>query len=318
MIRASIALLAAALTAVQVYLIASGKEAICLNDGCAVVDSLTRVPPLWFNLAGMGFFLILFWLFFKGRQRREHLLKFARLLLLAALAAEAVLVFFQYAVARVFCSYCLIIFSAIVLLNLCCGLRQMIRGVAVFTAVMAACLSLQFTSSPGERKETLAAGSMAELPGEGDTATLYLFFSASCGHCEKVIASLGAGTRCTLRFNPIETIDSFAVKGIRRFPDYQPEGNRLFLQSLSIREVPLLLVDEGEELRFIKGERRIIEYLQQTCGPAPSTPSGISSVSRDQSLAAPPIFGLPAAPQQDACSVQSDCPPEGEASPQGR
>lgn len=311
MIRAIISFLAALLTAVQVYLLSRGEQAICLNDGCAVVDSLTKVSPLWFNLAGFCFFLTLFWLFLQGRRRREHLLKIARLLLLAALAAEAVLVFFQYAVAKVFCSYCLIIFAVVVLLNLCCGLRQILRSVVIFSAVLITCLSLQFTAPSSGKPYDLHAGSMAMLHKASGAETLYLFFSSSCPHCENVIKSLEDGYVCNLRFNPLEPIDNFTVKNAERLKTYDPNINRAFLKGVSVQEVPLLLIDGGEEMRLLKGEKRIVEYLRNTCAP-PS--GGISGISQDPTLVKPFIPGLGGS-SQDGCSVVSDCPPGESATP---
>jgi hypothetical protein len=305
MIRAIISLLTAMLTAVQVYLLSRGEEAICLNDGCAVVDSLTKVPPLWFNIAGFCFFLMLFWLFIQGRRRREHLLKIARLLLLAALAAEAVLVFFQYSVARIFCSYCLIIFAVVVLLNLCCGLRQILRGVVIFAAVSVTCLSLQFTPPSSGKPADLHSGSMAVLRKASGAETLYLFFSSSCVHCENVMKSLEDGYTCNLRFNPLERIDNFKVNNAERLKTYDPSINRAFLKGMSIQEVPLLLIGGGEEMRLLKGEKRIVEYLRKACLPSSVE---ISGISQDPSLVKPFIPGLSGG-GQDGCSVVSDCPP---------
>ncbi len=59
MIRAIVAFLASVLTGVQAFLIVTGREGICLNDGCEVVDSFPHLPPLYFNIAGFVFFMIL-------------------------------------------------------------------------------------------------------------------------------------------------------------------------------------------------------------------------------------------------------------------
>ena len=52
-----IALLAGLLTAAQSGFILLRGDSFCLNDGCRVVEELTRVPPLVVNLAGLLFFL---------------------------------------------------------------------------------------------------------------------------------------------------------------------------------------------------------------------------------------------------------------------
>ena len=310
MIRAIISLLATIFTGVQIYLLSRGEQAICFNDGCAVVDALTRVSPLWFNIAGFCFFLTLFWLFLQGRRRSEHLLKVARLILLAALASEAVLVYFQYAVAKVFCSYCLIIFAIVVLLNLCCGLRQILRGAVIFIAVSITCLGLQFTAPSSGKSLDLDSGSMAVLPGAGNPVKLYFFFSASCRHCEKVMASLTENPTCNLRFNPIERIESLKIDKAKRLENYDPSVNLAFLRGLSIQEVPLLFVAGGEEMRILKGEKNITEYLNSVCRAPQTQAPNISQGLPGKGFAIPGMAGG----GQDSCSVASDCPPGDEPS----
>jgi hypothetical protein len=69
--------------------------------------------------------------------------------------------------------------------------------------------------------------------------------------------------------------------------------------------VPLLFIDGGEEMRLLKGEKRIVDYLRKTCAPSSGE---ISGVSQDPSLVKPFIPGLGGG-GQDGCSVVSDCPP---------
>ena len=135
MIRATIAFLASILTAIQALYIYIKGQTICFSNGCAIVDSMTAVSPFYFNIAGLVFFQVLFWCLLWGRDGSEFWHKFARLLLLAGLCSEAVLVFFQYSIAGVFCSYCLVILAVIVLLNMLSGLRQILRGIVLFSAV---------------------------------------------------------------------------------------------------------------------------------------------------------------------------------------
>lgn len=304
MIRAIISFLASVLTAVQGVLLYTGAEGLCLNDGCAIVDSMTKVSPLVFNIAGFVFFQTLFWLFWRGRKGVGYWHKLARLLLLAGLSAEAVLVFFQQAIAMVFCSYCLVIFAIIVLLNVCCGLLQLFRGLVLFAAVFATCLSLQFGSSAGGKEKTLDSGSMAMVAGKQGGTGLYLFFSATCSHCEKVIGAIGSESICTVRFNPIEKIEQFQFSGATVFPDYDIQVNRSLLQILSIKEIPVLLAVTKDDTQILKGEKRIREYLDENCRPVRIKDfSGVS-------VARPPGYSfLPemVKPEDDACAVDTDC-----------
>ena len=303
MIRALISFLASALTAMQAILLHTGSKGLCFNDGCEIVDSMTNISPFFFNIAGFLFFQTLFWLFLRGRQGSEYWHKLARLILLAGLAAEAVLVFFQHAIATVFCSYCMVILAIIVLLNLCCGLRQLIRGVVIFVAVLAACFSLKFAAPSTGRGISLDSGSMAMVNGERDGAKLYLFFSASCSHCEKVIEAINSDNRCTVRFNPIERMEKFAVQGAVLSADYDPQINRALLQSLSISEVPILMAKGEDETLVLKGEKRIREYLGKTCGQSRNVDYGGTSST------VPGYTFLPEMqkPKEDACSVNTDC-----------
>ncbi len=303
MIRAILALLASLLTAVQAIIIYTKGQTICFNNGCAIVDSMTTVSPLYFNLAGLVFFQILFWCLLWGRDGSEHWHKFARLLLLAGLAAEAVLVFFQYAVAGVFCSYCIVIFAFIVLMNILSGPRQIIRGIIIFAAVTVTCFSLQFGKGASSG-ESLDKGSMAMVTAERNQAKLYLFFSSTCAHCEKILDVLRAENKCTLRFNPIERIDKFAFPGLESFAEYDPEVNISFMKSLSISEIPVLVAVEQKNTLILKGEQRIREYLDSTCLKAKEADySGTSSMEPAEHSVIPGLGGR----QNDACSVDTDC-----------
>ncbi len=306
MVRAIISFLASVLAAVQVVLISSGVRGLCLNDGCEIVDSMTNIPPLYFNIAGLLFFQALFWMFLRGRYGSESWHKLARLLLLAGLAAEAVLVFFQYSIAGIFCSYCLIIFAVIVLLNLCCGLRQAVRGAVLFTAVLAACFSLQFRA-PAKSGGTLDGGAIAMVSGNRDGIRLYLFFSASCGHCEKVIEAIGTDNSCVVRFNPVERIENFDLPGAVLFPDYDPQINLALLDSLAIKEIPVLIAMSSDESLVLRGEVRILEYLGKTCRQSRVNDyQGTSKIGQSGAAFLP---GLGKA-EDDGCPVSVDCEPQ--------
>jgi hypothetical protein len=306
MIRAIISFLASVLTVVQIVLLRTGTKGLCFNDGCAIVDSMTNISPLFFNIAGFLYFQTLFWLLLCGRNGSEYWHKLARLLLLAGLAAEAVLLFFQHSIATVFCSYCLVVFAVIALLNLCCGLRHLFRGVVIFLSVLGACLSLQFGPPAKGGGVSLDSGSMAMVSGKSDGGRLYLFFSASCSHCERVIDEISSDNICTVHFNPVEKIEKFAVREATLFNDYEPKVNRALLQSLSINEVPILMAKAEEEILVLKGEKRIREYLQRTCrqsrnldfgGTSQSMPSGYNFIPKVQK------------PEEGACSLDTDCDP---------
>jgi len=307
MIRAIIAFLASVLTAVQAFSIYIKGQAICFNNGCAIVDSLTTVSPLYVNIIGLVFFQVLFWCLLWGRDGSELWHKFARLLLLAGLCAEAVLIFFQYAIATVFCSYCLVILSFIVLLNILFGPRQIFRGLVLYSAVTIACFGLQFRMASGS-DSPLEDGSIAQVIGAQQGVKLYLFFSSTCSHCEKVIEELQRDNKCTVRFNPIERIDGFAFPGSNISTEYNPAININFMKSLSLKEIPVLIAGEEQRTLVMKGEKRIIDYLAENCRE-----KTVEDYSGSSSTAPSAYSILPGVGDQgnDACQLgASDCDTE--------
>jgi hypothetical protein len=291
------------LTAIQiVYIIFSG-DIFCLNDGCEIVESLTRVPPILFNLAGCLFFVAIFLGLWRGRDGNGKWLNLARFLLLAGMAAEGVLVAFQYYISEAFCSYCLMVFSCILLLNILAGARQLLGGFAAFAAVLVAFSSLQFKSM--NEGITLAQGSYARIGRQNSPERLYLFFSSSCPHCEEVIATIDNTMTCNIYFNPLENLDSFTVNGAVRTSAYQAEVNRNFLKTLEIREIPVLLAQSAQAIHVLRGKQQILDYLHKTCraGKTETTPQTGTTETRP---AAPFSFGVPAN-QDDGCVVGTDC-----------
>lgn len=304
MIRVAVAFLASLLVGIQTFLIFTRGQAFCLTGGCEIVESLTLVPPLYFNAAGFLFFQVVFWCLLWGRKGSEYWNKFARIILLAGLMAEAVLLFFQYAIAQAFCSYCLLVASCIVLLNILCGPRQIFRGIILSSAVFAACFSLQFNPGGGGTAP-LEAGSIASVEGEPGRPALYLFFSATCPHCEAVIELLEEGNVCGVNFNPIEILDDFTFPGAEYHTGYQPLVNLGFLKNLSLKEVPVLVAVGRENTQVIPGRTGIFGYLDERCRPDLSSTykSGVESSSAIEY--AQPSSYLPL--EDEGCRVEEDC-----------
>lgn len=319
MIRAIISFLASALTGVQAILLYTQGKGVCFNDGCEIVDSLTSVSPITFNIAGFLYFQILFWLLLKGRGGSEYWHKLARLLLLAGLAAEAVLIFFQYRIAMVFCSYCLIVFSLILLLNLMCGLRQMVRGAVLFAAVMVACFSLRFEAAGG-KAPSLAEGSVARLAGQEDGTDRFLFFSSTCSYCEKILDSLREGNTCAFRFNPVDRLTAFHMEGAEHFAVYDPAINARFLQNLSITGVPALVAVERDKTLVLRGEQQIMQYLDDNCRSVKKEPDYGDSSPLEPAFGSGsnPVSGAAAEGREDnSCPVEAECEPAQSGEPSG-
>lgn len=300
----AVALIGSVITLVQALLLIYEREGICFNDGCEVVDSLTTVDPVFINLGGFAFFQVVFWSIWLARNKPQRL-GVVRVFLLAGMAVEAVLVSFQYLVAQIFCSYCLLILGLVIILNLLAGVRHVVAAMIIFAAVLTGFASLQFSAAGGRLVDRLDEGVFATLSGSDSGSgeeRRYLFFSSTCKYCEEVIVSLQDGFDCGVQFNPIDEITEFALPQAKRQPAYQPSINKTFLQQLNLDQIPVLYVERETGFQAITGAGPILDYLEVECGEEPrlQPTMELNGVSRD-----PALDFLQ--PQDEACSVSTDC-----------
>lgn len=304
--RISYAALAGGLVvASQMGFIVLRGEALCLNEGCKVVEQLTTISPLAFNLLGLAYFLTVAMLFrlegfiiFVGR------LELGRVALLAGLAVEGVLLAYQIFAVRTFCSYCLVIFAIVFFLNILAGLKQMVAGVVVLAAINCIFPLLSFgTPLLLARNQTLDAGTYGKKNCSAPAKELYLIFSANCPHCRDVLDALASCNSCDFHFNPIEPIESLDLPGLERTASYYPDINRVLLALLGIDAVPVLLVKNADGFSFIKGEKSILAYIKQACFLPPPI------LYQDSSAYSKPKESTVQGEEEGECSVQVDCPP---------
>lgn len=294
-----LSLVGCALTGLQTFLILYKGDGFCLNEGCEIVDSLTLISPLYFNIAGFFFFLFISFGISQVRKGSELWQKFTSLLLLAAVAAEAVLVCFQYFITDVFCSYCLIIFSLVVLINLFMGLRQIFRSLVIFSAVCIAFASLDFNVDT-QSDFSLQDGTLATFKSDSADRQLYLFFSSTCAHCEQVIETMKETITCDINFNPVDRVASFTFPNIDVSASFEPRVNVSYLKHLGISEVPAMAVIHRQTTTILKGEKALVEYLQQNCLPAGIDKSSVPQPETSGSYSIP-------IPETDSCKVAEDC-----------
>jgi uncharacterized membrane protein len=295
----SLALLASLLIAGQISFTLYQGSPFCLNGGCKVVEQLTRVSPLVFNLAGLVFFQAIFWGLRSSRNEMRRVPQFVKTLLLAGLAVEAVLISFQYLVAHAFCAYCLGIFAFIVVLNLLIGFKQAASGLLLFTVVALAFASLELNQGKSG-DQAFKAGVFASRPGSARMAENFLFYASTCAHCEKVIASLKNNDRPTVHFNPIDQVKDLDLPKITRNASYAPASNKALLNALGIDQIPVLITRTPEGLTIRQGEAAILAHLGKSDGTATGGPSGYSAAP-----AAPAV--IPGLESKDGCSVSTDC-----------
>lgn len=260
-----LSLLAGVAIIVQALLIIFRGEAFCVNEGCRIVEALTIIPPFYFNLLGAAYFFAIFCIAIITRRGAgtEPLL---RVLLVSGLAAEGILLGYQIFVANVFCSYCMIIFVLVVILNGLMDFRQLTLGsvTIVVQLVMFSLLSFEATKDHLHGL-TLDNGTYAVRRCSEPVKKLYLIFSQDCPHCYKVIGALEGCTRCEFRFNPIKEINVGLLPGLSPNEKFLPEINTATLKILGIDTIPVLIARDHDGLTFIEGEHNIINYIQNTC-----------------------------------------------------
>jgi hypothetical protein len=299
-----ISLLGALGAAVQATLLFIRGRAICLNEGCRVVEGLTRVPPLIINLAGLGFFIVAAVLAWQARDSRTARRLFG-LLLLAGVAVEGVLFGYQTYVAKAFCAWCLTVLVLVTLLNLLAGWRQALGAATVFAASLVAFSALQFgVVQPAAGGRALDGGTWGVRRCAAPAKQVYLVFSSTCPHCAEVLRALESCNSCNFHFNPIDQIAGLDLPGVERGASYDPGVNRGLLALLGIEEVPVLLVPGPEGMSVIRGEKRILAYIRAECfraapvlnvDPSRLLEGGSLELFRDE--------------KDDGCNVTVECPP---------
>ena len=292
-----IALVASLLIAGQIgYTLYQGTP-FCPNEGCKIVEKLTRVSPMVFNVVGFFFFQGIYWSLRAARGEVRRLPSLVPTLLLAALAVEAVLTSFQYLIAQAFCVYCLAILGCVVFLNCLLGFRQILTGVLVFAAATLSFASLDLYQGVAG-KQPFTAGVFASRPGVTTYPEHFLFYASTCTHCEKVIAALKNNVRATVHFNPIDQVTAIDLPKTTINPDYNPASNKALLSALGIDTIPVLMTRTPEGWSVRKGETAILAQLSLPSQAETSGQSGASAASPS---------GIPGLDTSNGCRVSADC-----------
>jgi len=302
----SLSFIASVLIAIQILVILFRGEAACLNQGCKIVEDLITISPISFNLIGFFYFQTACWLFFWARRKGGLVLDLARLFLLTGVAVESVLLTYQMYVAQALCSYCLILFSTVLLLNALTGWKQFIAGISILSGILIISSLLSYgPTALLSKQQTINSGTYGTRTCATPRKELYLFFSADCPHCKNVIAALEGCSSCDFHFNPIEKLDNFELEGTKRTASYDPELNKLLLKLLGIDSIPVLLEKNQSGFSIIKGEKQIINYIQQACYQA----NPLLYLDRQgQSVQSEiPVFS-----DSGECSVNIECEKEGQ------
>jgi len=299
-----VALIASFITAIQAVMGLIYGSAICPNDGCKVVEKLTAISPLYFNLLGLIFFQCVFWGLRFHKNKSNPPVDILGLLLIAGIVFDSVLLAYQIFVARTFCVYCLLIFAIVLTLNFLYGKRQSVAGLAVAAVTIFSFSVLTFIPTGGlTNTEPLKNAAYGVKSCSAPTKEIYLIFSSNCPYCENVLQTLSNCNSCDLYLNPIDDIKSISNIELEPNSEFSPEINRLILSIMGIDTVPVLIVKSDDGYRFIKGESKIVNYVQHACFTDADVLYLNDGISTDDQ-------GLTVITDQEGeCSVAIDCEP---------
>ncbi|HDK43959.1 MAG TPA: hypothetical protein ENG91_05350 [Desulfobacteraceae bacterium] len=286
---------------IQMIIILFRGQAACLNEGCRIIENLAVIPPLYFNLLGFIYFQVIFWTIFMMRNRPVGSIDWLKVLLMAGLGVEGVLLAYQIFVAQTLCSYCLVIFTFVLALNIMAGWQQAVAGLSVLAGILLIFSLLGFGPSLllSLKNQTLNAGTYGIRTCSNPAKKVYLFFSATCPHCQKVLDALAGCNSCDFYFNPVSRLKNMKLAGVKKTPSYSPEVNRLMLALLGIKTVPVLLARDPSGLSIIKGDKRIISYIRQSCYQAAPLPYLGPNAVQEKNMS---IYG-----EEGECSMTIDC-----------
>ncbi len=300
---------------IQITFILVRGAPLCLNTGCRVVEELVELNPILFNLLGAAFFASCAVTAALGRKHPLFCTLF-QVLCLGGFAAEGILFSYQAFVAGTWCSYCLMVLGAVVIINAIAGIRQLFAGLSILLVEVLLFSLLNFNISTGKIQTlTLDNGTCAITRCEKPARTLYLIFSQDCPHCHKVLEALTGCSQCEFHFNPIKKIRKGLLPGTVPQEKYMPEINRLALSILGIDSIPVLLVKRRDGYLLIKGDHEIIAYIRSHCSPqAPAHDIQQESNEKSNKNDAGDVFLQETAPdflQPDdsdgACSLENGC-----------
>ena len=300
-----ITLIASLITAIQAVIGLIYGSTFCPNSGCKVVESLTAISPLYLNLAGFVFFQCVFWGVHYQKNNSKLPLDLLGVLLTSGLVFDSVLLAYQIFVAHTFCGYCLLIFVFVLTLNLLYGKRQLVAGIAILTVTLLSFSALTFMpTGVMSQSEPLKTASYGVKSCSKPTKEIYLIFSSNCPYCENVLQTLSNCNSCDLYLNPIDHIDSLEYMELDLNPEFSPETNRMVLGVMGIDTVPVLVVKSAEGYRFIKGEKKIVNYVSHACFTEADVLYYENSIQTDDE-------GITVITEDEGeCSVEIDCEPK--------
>ena len=254
------------------------------------------------NLLGLFFFLAVFWSLKALKNKTFFSIDPVGVLLLGGFIFDGVLLAYQIFVVHTFCLYCLCVFLFVLVLNVMHGRRQSAWSLTALVVILLSFSILSFTPDEDHPDGfSLKAAAWGVRSCSAPTKEVYLIFSSTCPHCQKVIQSLDQCNSCDLYLNPIDDITSLNLDGIERIDTFSPQDNRHMLELLEINTIPVLVSKGPDSYDIIRGEGNILNYLSSACFTDEDVLYLDSSMDSKEE-------GITVFSQEDGeCSVTIDC-----------
>jgi glutaredoxin len=217
--------------AVETYLKLQNSS-LCGQVGCKLAGELLNFDPIYLNYFGLVSVFLLILIGYKSLKNKFFEALFL-IGLYSAIAFEATILSYQFAVNPEPCIFCLSIFSSLLVIVLFAQVRHFAITLATVLAIFIGIQTLAVTKNK------------AFITDSG----YYLIQSKTCPHCIKVKGYLKENK---IDYTAISTKEASA---------------RSFLKFVNTTSIPVLVVKEKFDTRMITGDENIIAYFESKNAP---------------------------------------------------
>lgn len=212
--------------ALETYL-KTQNTSLCGQVGCALAGELLKFDPIYLHYFGLVAVFIL--LILGARSLKSIFFETLYFMVLyAGIAFEATILGYQFLSNPVPCTFCLGVFSSLLLIALFSHPKNFL---VIFASILALYIALNTLAIPKNK-------AYATLNGN------YLIQSDTCSHCKKVKAYFKANN---INYTPIQAKEVNA---------------RAFLKFVDIKSIPVLIMKEKSSITLLKGDQNIIAHFE--------------------------------------------------------
>jgi len=202
---------------------------ICESSGCKIVDSLTKIEPLYLNILGALFSFTLIFLGFKYlKTQKEFYQNSFKTILFTGFLFESILIIFQLTLLDSICYFCFGVYAFITILALLT--LKPLNVIFAFIALFIAFNTLKFIPYNSKLLDK--------------DNSYYIFSSEDCKHCKNLKKYL------------IEKEVKYIKKDVTKIE------NTHMLSSFNIKTIPTLFAKTNKGFDIVVGDEKIIEYLE--------------------------------------------------------